>query len=92
MLSVLPEEMEQVIKETKTDTAPRSDGLPMAFFKKFWVQTKELTIKIINGFALGTVDITRLNFGILPLISSAPINCTDQNVLFKFGKILHRSR
>ena len=31
-LSFLPQELDAVLKETKTDTAPGPDGLPVAFF------------------------------------------------------------
>jgi hypothetical protein len=31
--SFLPEKLDQVLKETKTDTAPGPDGLPVIFFK-----------------------------------------------------------
>jgi hypothetical protein len=52
------EELDEVLKETKVDTAPGPDGFPVMFYK--------------CGFALGTVDIARLNFGILSLIPKVP--------------------
>lgn len=52
----------------KTDTAPVPDGLPVAFFKRCWAVLRPLMIDIINGFALGRVDISRLNFAIIALI------------------------
>jgi hypothetical protein len=68
MRSFTSRELDEVLSETKTDTAPRPDGFPVAFFKKFWPMLKSLVLQILNGFALGTVDISRLNFGILLLI------------------------
>jgi hypothetical protein len=62
------EEIDEVLKETKTDTAPGPDGFPVSFFKRFWPGLRGLVLHIFNGFALGTVDVVRLNFGILSLI------------------------
>jgi hypothetical protein len=72
MGSFTPEELDAVLKETKTDTAPGPDGLPVLFFKKFWPMLRRPVLQILNGFALGTVDIARLNFGILSLIPKVP--------------------
>jgi hypothetical protein len=68
MRSFTPEELDAVLKETKTDTAPGPDGLPVLFYKKFWPMLRHPVLQILNGFAMGTVDIARLNFGILSLI------------------------
>jgi hypothetical protein len=68
MRSFTSQELDEVLSETKTNTAPGLDGFPVAFFKKFWPILKSLVLQILNGFALGTVDISRLNFGILSLI------------------------
>jgi hypothetical protein len=62
------EELEDVLKDTKSDTAPGPDGIPVLFYKRFWPMIKVLVLQILNGFALGRVDISRLNFGILSLI------------------------
>jgi hypothetical protein len=70
--SFLPEELDQVLKETKTDTALGPDGLPVIFFKSFWSLVKPLVLQLLNGFALGVLDISRLNFGILSLITKVP--------------------
>ena len=71
-LSFLPEELDKVLQETKTDTAPGPDGLPVLFFKSFWPLVRHLVLHILNGFALGLVDISRLNFGVLSLIPKVP--------------------
>jgi hypothetical protein len=60
------EELEEVLKNTKTATAPVPDGFSVAFFKKLWPKLKDLILLILNGF--GTLDISRLNFGILSLV------------------------
>jgi hypothetical protein len=62
------EEIEEVLKDTKPDMAPGPDGFPVTFFKRFWPRLRGLVLHIFNGFALGTIDVSRLNFGILSLI------------------------
>jgi hypothetical protein len=62
------EELEDVLKDTKSDTAPGPDGIPVLFYKRLWPMIKVPVLQILNGFALGRVDISRLNFGILSLI------------------------
>jgi hypothetical protein len=66
------EELEAIVKDMKTETAPGPDGLPVAFFKRFWAQVKHGILHILNDFVLGRVDIARLNFGILSLIPKVP--------------------
>jgi hypothetical protein len=76
----------------KVDTAPGPDGLPVIFFKKFWTLGKPYILAILNGFALGKVDISHLNFGVLSFIPKVhgaeeirlfpPIALI--NVIFKF--------
>jgi hypothetical protein len=66
------EELVEVLKETKVDTAPGPDGFPVMFYKRCWPWIKTQVLQILNGFALGTVDIARLNFGILSLIPKVP--------------------
>jgi hypothetical protein len=72
MRTFTPDELDAVLKETKTDTAPGLDGLPVLFYKKFWPMLRRPVLQILNGFALGTIDIARLNFGILSLIPKVP--------------------
>jgi hypothetical protein len=66
------EELDEVLKETKVDTAPGPDGFLVLFYKRCWPWIKTQVLQILNGFALGTVDIARLNFGILSLIPKVP--------------------
>jgi hypothetical protein len=91
-LTFTMEELEEVLQGTKTATALGPDGLPVAFFKKFWPFLKQWVLQILNDFMLGRIDISRLNFGILSLIPKVqgadsikqfcPIALI--NVLFKF--------
>jgi hypothetical protein len=66
------EELDEVLKETKMDMAPGPDGFPVMFYKRCWPWIEAQVLQILNGFALGTVDIARLNFGILSLIPKVP--------------------
>jgi hypothetical protein len=66
------EELEAIVKDMKTDTAPGPDGFPVVFFKRFWAQVKHGILHILNDFVLGRIDIARLNFGILSLIPKVP--------------------
>ncbi|XP_071674451.1 uncharacterized protein [Lolium perenne] len=92
MLTFSGEEMDTVLASMKTDTAPGPDGFPVFFFKEFWQLAKPLILAIANGFALGRVDIARLNMGVLSLIPKVPgANDIRQfrpialiNVIFKF--------
>ena len=52
----------------KIDAAPGPDGWPVSFFRRFWPVLKDIFYDIINGFAPGTIDISRLNFGVISLI------------------------
>jgi hypothetical protein len=72
MRTFIAEELDAVLHETKTDTAPGPNGLPVLFYKKFWPTLKHDVLDILNGFALGRVDIARLNFGILSLLPKVP--------------------
>jgi hypothetical protein len=72
MRSFTEAELDFVLQDTKTDTAPGPDGLPVQFFKRFWPLLKKVVLQILNDFALGRVDIARLNFGVLSLIPKVP--------------------
>ena len=52
----------------KSDTAPGSDGWPVAMFKRFWPLLRGPIFEIYKGFMRGSVDISCLNFGVLSLI------------------------
>ena len=63
-----PEEIDRAVHDMKTGTAPGPDGWPVEFFKKFWSKLKSLFYELVNGFALGTVDLSRLNYGAISMI------------------------
>lgn len=67
-LSFLPEEVDAALMGMKKGTAPGPDGWPVEFFCRFWPMLRPIFLEIVNGFALGTVDVFRLNFGVISLI------------------------
>jgi hypothetical protein len=72
MRSFTVAELDFVLRDTKSDTAPGPDGLPVQFYKRFWPMLKSAVLQILNDFALGRVDFARLNFGFLSLIPKVP--------------------
>jgi hypothetical protein len=56
------EELDFVLKDTKTEIAPGPDGLLVLFYKQFWPILKKEVLMII----------ARLNFVILSLIPKVP--------------------
>ena len=66
-LVFLPEEIDAALMGMKSDTAPGPDGWLVAMFKRFRPILRGPIFAICNGFMRGTVDIARLNFGVLSL-------------------------
>jgi hypothetical protein len=99
-LTFTPEELDQVLADMKPDSAPGPDGFPVAFFKRFWESLKGPILAILNDFALGRVDISRLNYGIISLIPKVKGADTVKqfrpialiNVIFKFIAKAYASR
>jgi hypothetical protein len=75
------QDLDEVLAQTKTETAPGPDGLPVAFFKSFWNLVRPLVLGILNDFTLGRVGISRLNFGMLSLLPKVP--GADSIILFR---------
>jgi hypothetical protein len=92
VLSFSQQELDEVLAQTKTDTAPGPDGFPVAFFKSFWPMLKHLVLRILNDFALGRLDTSRLNFAVIMLLPKVPGADSIKlfrpialiNVIFKF--------
>jgi mannosylglycoprotein endo-beta-mannosidase len=68
MLTLSEQDLEQIVREMKTDTAPGSGVFPLSFFKKYCPLVKHGVLHIVNDFILGRIDISRFNFGVLSLI------------------------
>ncbi|KAE8790032.1 hypothetical protein D1007_35712 [Hordeum vulgare] len=63
-----PEEVGQAIASMKACSAPGSDGLPVVFFERFWENLCPLIKPIFHEFYIGTLDMGRINFGVISLI------------------------
>ncbi|KAE8785161.1 hypothetical protein D1007_41168 [Hordeum vulgare] len=70
-LSFLREEIDKALVDMKMDTAPGPNGWPVEFFKKFWPCFENIFYAIVNGFELGTVDLSRMNYSATSLIPKA---------------------
>ena len=62
------EEIFETIRSANYNAASGPDGFSIPFFRQFWPQLKGLIMAISQGFWLGTVDISRLNYAVLTLI------------------------
>jgi hypothetical protein len=72
MITFTETELDFIVREMKSDTAPGPDGFPVLFFKRFWPNVKLGVLHILNDFMLGRIDISCLNFAILTLIPKVP--------------------
>uniref|UniRef100_A0A453HKF1 Reverse transcriptase domain-containing protein n=1 Tax=Aegilops tauschii subsp. strangulata TaxID=200361 RepID=A0A453HKF1_AEGTS len=53
-------------------SAPGPDGLPIKFFQTFWNVVKLEIMAIFDEFYVGSIDLGRLNYGIISLIPKVP--------------------
>jgi hypothetical protein len=65
-------ELEDIVMDMKSDSAPGPNGFPVFFFKKLWGLVKLGILHILNDFILGRIDIARFNFRVLSLIPKIP--------------------
>jgi hypothetical protein len=63
-----PEEIYKVVSDLKHNGAPGPDGLPAEFFQDFWDIIKSDIWNMCDDFSKGTLDIKRLNYGLITLI------------------------
>ncbi|XP_073351828.1 uncharacterized protein [Aegilops tauschii subsp. strangulata] len=67
-LAFLPQEIDVAVLGMKSNTAPGPNGWPVAMFNRFWTVLKGPIFDMCNGFMRCSVDISRLNIGVLSLI------------------------
>jgi mannosylglycoprotein endo-beta-mannosidase len=53
MITFTETELDSIVREMKSDTAPGPDGFPVLFFKRFWPNVKLGVLHILNDFMLG---------------------------------------
>src|ERR1041385_6741578 len=81
MLPLSEEEINSAVFSSNPNSAPGPDGFSVTFFQKFWASIRFLVYAIIQGFCLGSVDISRLNYATLSLIPK--VNGADNIKLFR---------
>ena len=65
-------EVETFVKAMNPMSAPGPDGLPVRFFQAFWPMVKDIILDLFSEFSRGTLDMSRLNYGIISLIPKVP--------------------
>ena len=60
------------ISSMNPSSAPGPDGLPVKFFRSFWNVIKPEIMAIFDEFYVGSIDLGRLNYGIISLIPKVP--------------------
>ena len=64
------------IKGMKANLAPGPDGLPVVFFQRFWESLWAVIMAMFQAFYVGTLVMSRLNFGMVTLIPKL-VGATD---------------
>jgi hypothetical protein len=70
------EEIREVVFSMKHNRAPGPDNIPAEFFQEFWHTIKTDLFNLFQDFYAGTLNIERLNYGLLILIPKVP-NAAD---------------
>uniref|UniRef100_A0A453FRQ8 Uncharacterized protein n=2 Tax=Aegilops tauschii subsp. strangulata TaxID=200361 RepID=A0A453FRQ8_AEGTS len=66
------EEVWLAIKGMNPSSAPGPDGLPVKFFQTFWPAIEQEVMALFEEFYVGSIDLQRLNYGIITLIPKVP--------------------
>lgn len=66
------QEVWDAIKGMNPSSAPGLDGLPVKFFQTFWNMIKPEVMAIFDEFYVGSIDLGRLNYGIISFIPKVP--------------------
>jgi hypothetical protein len=61
-------ELEQAVKEMKSERAPGPDGFFAIFSKEFWEMCKLDILEMLSKLHKGELDLDRLNYGVITLI------------------------
>jgi hypothetical protein len=62
------EEVRRAIMEMKADSTSGLDGLLVIFFQKVWEKIQAVIMPMFQEFYIGTLVMSRLNFGVITLI------------------------
>jgi hypothetical protein len=74
----LQQEIREVVFDIYSDGAPGPDGLSIIFYQKNWNIIKDDLIRLIKVFHEGKLDLFRLNFATLTLITKVE-NASEMN-------------
>jgi hypothetical protein len=77
------EEMDQALKQMKTDTAPGPDGFTVSFYRAFWPQLRDQFKEMLDLLFEGRLDLWRINYGVISLIPKVK----DANTIKAFRPI-----
>jgi hypothetical protein len=66
------DEIREVVFSMKHNRAPGPDSIPVEFFQEFWDTIKTDLFKLFQDFYAGTLNIERLNYGVVTLIPKVP--------------------
>ncbi|WVZ79230.1 hypothetical protein U9M48_026834 [Paspalum notatum var. saurae] len=66
------EELEEAVKDMKTNTASGPDGWSVGFFKIFWPELRKDFLEMLNELHEGSLDLARLNYGVFGVITLIP--------------------
>jgi hypothetical protein len=77
------EEIKNIVCSLAHNKSPGPDGFPGEFYQFFWDQIKNPLKRLFDAFTSGTLDIGRLNFGIITLLPK----CEDASVIQKYRPI-----
>lgn len=72
-----------MVFEMENNKAPRPDGFPIEFYKKFWNLIKADLMGLLEDFHTGELDIERLNRGVITLVPK----CKEEIQIQKFRLI-----
>jgi mannosylglycoprotein endo-beta-mannosidase len=62
------QEIEDTIKDLKSNIAPGPDGFSVAFYKCFLDKVKPLIKEMMDDLAEGRMDLSRINYGVIVLL------------------------
>ena len=62
------DEVKKVVFGMKENTAPGPDGFSVTFYKQCWEFVKGELMRMIHDFYMGSLDIGRLNYGVITLV------------------------
>jgi hypothetical protein len=64
----LEEEIKVALFQMEKNKAARPDGIPIEFYQHCWEMIKGDMLEMFNDFYCGTMNIKRLNYGIITLL------------------------